>query len=134
MARTHIIKHLKMAFSRALKEERDERTFWVGAVGVRTDGALVTARNGAVRGVSMSAGVPKSCRWHAEGRLVRKLDKGSTVYVARVLRQDFTFTLAKPCVLCERRLRSHGVRTVYYSVGHDHDSSSPLFQRLNLQG
>lgn len=87
----------------------DRRHHRLGAVGVRRDGALVHARNG--------ASVQKNPSGHAEARLCRKLDQSAKVFVARVLRkQPLELALARPCVQCLARLKSHGVRRVYYTV------------------
>ncbi len=100
----------------------DIRNFKVAAVGVRSDGAIVTAMNGAV----MQTGLMKYSafpRAHAEARLSRKLDAGSTVYVARASRGDGRAMMAKPCPSCKRFLVSRGCRRVVYTtydgVGED---------------
>lgn len=87
----------------------DFRTHRIGAVGLRSDGALVCASNGPVRKSPLSI-------HHAEMRLVRKLDYYGTVFVAR-RRADGNWGLARPCVDCQRILRSRRVRRVYYTVG-----------------
>lgn len=86
----------------------DQRTFLLGAIGVRFDGARVMARNG-----TSTQRTPEA---HAEARLARKLDRGSVVYVARV-RCDGTWALARPCPRCMLRLRSRGVVRVFYTLG-----------------
>lgn len=88
--------------------KQDVRAFRLGAVGKRNDGAIVLARNG-----SGLCRVPSA---HAEARLSRKLDVGSTVFVARVLR-DGRWANAKPCLGCFLQLRARGVRRVFYTVG-----------------
>jgi len=55
---------------------------------------------------------------HAEARVTRKLDGGSVVFVARVLR-DGGFALAHPCKHCLRVMRSRGVAKVFYSIDND---------------
>jgi len=99
---------------------KDPRNFWLGAVGLREDGASVYSRNGAV---SYSASVeayhltPNS---HAEGRLLRKLGKNGIVYVARVFRKDRTLAMARPCGMCQTRLRAFNVEKVYYTIDNNH--------------
>jgi tRNA(Arg) A34 adenosine deaminase TadA len=103
----------------------DDRRFYVGAIGIRKDGTKVRAYNGNPK---------EPDRYHhAEYRLSRKLDRGSTVYVARALRgagirpafrgtghsQVGGYSLigtAKPCHNCEKVLRYSGVTRVYYSI------------------
>jgi tRNA(Arg) A34 adenosine deaminase TadA len=87
----------------------DRRTFRLGAVAVRADGAVVAAYNGHSES--------KSPRAHAEARLVRKLDKGACVYIARVARGTGLFANAKPCPGCERALRRAKVKKAIYTIG-----------------
>lgn len=100
--------------------DQDRRNFWLGAIGIRADGATVSSRNGAV---SYSASVetyhlnPNS---HAEGRLLRKLGKGGIVYVARVFRKDRTLAMARPCGMCQTRLKAFGVKKVFYTIDDHH--------------
>lgn len=82
----------------------------MGAVGLRNDGTLVTSSNG-------PSPFPGESH-HAEARVVRKLDRGSEVWVARVKR-DGTWGMAKPCPSCERRLRSSRVTRVVYTIDAD---------------
>ncbi len=96
----------------------DKRNYLLGAVGVRSDGAMVHAQNGSVCiGVSseMHGGLtfPEA---HAERRLSRKLDVGSTVWVARVARSDGSLRNSRPCYDCMLALRSRKVKKVYYSI------------------
>jgi len=90
----------------------DRRTFRLGAVGVRTDGVMVAACNGPVR---KHTDVVKQA--HAESRLIRKLDKGSVVYVVRIAREDDEYRIARPCRACQVALKSRKVSKVYYTVG-----------------
>lgn len=92
-----------MAFTR-----RDGRSFFHGAIGVRKDGAIVHAINGSSKVPSRQA--------HCEYRLSTRLDVGSVVYVVR-RRKDGTLANSKPCMNCEKAMRSVGVRRVYYSIG-----------------
>jgi len=87
----------------------DRRAFRLGAVAVRSDGALVAAYNGAAKTPSPSA--------HAEARVVRKLDQGAYVYIARVARGTGELANAKPCKNCERALRRARVKKAFYTVG-----------------
>jgi hypothetical protein len=84
----------------------------VGAIGIRTDGTVVQAWNGSPGGTTYER-CPSA---HAEARLVRKLDAGSIVYVARVRKEDGKMALSKPCKDCERVLRRRGIKRVEYSI------------------
>lgn len=100
-----------MLAAEAAKPNRDKlRRAMVGACAIRSDGTVVYARNG-------SAQRPEpSC--HAEARLLRKCDRGSKVFVARVLKNGM-LAMAKPCRHCMARLRSKGVQLVAFTVGPD---------------
>lgn len=98
--------YLRLAALSASRKS-DRRSFLLGAVGRRSDGALVRASNG-------PSFYPEPCA-HAEARLARKLDVGSEVWVARVARGG-GLALAKPCASCQRILRSRGVKRVVFSM------------------
>lgn len=97
----------------------DYRNFWLGAVGVREDGAIVTSKNGAVECSTSVEKYYRNPRSHAEGRLLRKLGKGGTVYVARVSRKDYSFAMARPCLHCQVLLQSYKVDKVFYSINEN---------------
>ncbi len=104
-------KQLQMALLEARKGSR--RTFYLGAVAQRNDGAWVKARNEKVVNVFPRA--------HAESRLSRKLTPGCTVYVARIT-NDGLVAMAKPCKRCEDRLRHVGVKRVVFTTNDGWDS------------
>jgi len=81
----------------------------LGAVGVRSDGTIVTANNIPCRKPNNRA------RSHAEARLVRKLNHGSEMYVVRILRNN-ALSNARPCIKCQNAIRLRGIRRVYYSI------------------
>ena len=85
----------------------DNRTFMMGAVGVRRDGTVVSSSNILTKDRNGHA--------HAEARLVRKLDYGSTVYVVRVSRSG-KYRMARPCSACQLRMFHRGVTNVYYTI------------------
>lgn len=85
------------------------RDFRHGAVGIRRDGAIVTSIN-ATATHPFPAG-------HAEARVVRKIDKGAIVYVARVDRVNGEPANSTPCPRCLARLRSKGVTKVFFTLG-----------------
>lgn len=101
-------KYFRLAKQIALKG--NNRHYWLGAIGIRSDGAMVASNN-----------IPNRCPEfyaHAEARLVRKLDWGSIVYVVRV-RKDGTFGLARPCKHCQMAMRLRGVKRCYYSINNN---------------
>lgn len=87
--------------------KKDDRRFYIGAIGIRSDGTKVRACNGNPK--------EPTRQHHCEFRLSRKLDKGAVVFVSRTL-GDGSLGCAKPCNDCEKVLRTVGVRKVYYSV------------------
>lgn len=99
------------------------RNFWVGSVGLRKDGVMVSARNGAVFSTSLHnyQTIPTA---HSEVRTSRKLDKGSVVYVARVskinggktLDGGMLYTTSRPCRMCRLFMISRGVDKVFYTI------------------
>jgi len=96
---------------RIAQQKKDRRTYLLGAIGIRSDGAMVFAQNGPTESPNPLA--------HAENRLSKKLDYGATVYVARVRICDGQFAMAKPCPNCRRILKSRGVKKVMYTIGPD---------------
>ena len=104
---------MKRYFRQAKKiaiKAADRRKYRLGAVGVRKDGIVVTACN-----------LPTKCpepQAHAEARLTKKLDYGSTVYVVRVTR-DNSLTIARPCESCIRIMRIRGVKKCFYSINEN---------------
>lgn len=97
-----------MAGEVASKRSHDQRDFWLGAVGLRGDGATVTACNGPA--------MDRSRESHAEYRLAKRLDYGATVFVARIKSGDGSFAMARPCLSCENALRARNVKRVYYTI------------------
>jgi len=93
-------------------KRQDERSFFVGAMGFRADGAIVFARNSPAEIPTPSA--------HAEARLVKKLGKNAPlVLVARYSVGRQGLAMAKPCPACEAILKSYKVKQVIYSTGID---------------
>jgi tRNA(Arg) A34 adenosine deaminase TadA len=86
-----------------------ERKFRFGAIGIRTDGAIVSATNGGIAG-------SRTPTAHAESRLSRKIDVGSVVYVARTLRVSGAVALARPCFSCQMAMKHRGVSKCYYTI------------------
>ena len=96
----------------------DVRSYLLSAVGVRADNKIVNSKNGAV--FSTTAGnfqrIPLS---HAESRLCRKLDLGSTVYVARLSKLTMSSAMARPCSVCQNHLRAKKVSRVFYTINSE---------------
>jgi tRNA(Arg) A34 adenosine deaminase TadA len=80
-----------------------------GAVGVRKDGCIVVARNA----TSRAQPIPEA---HAETRVLRKMDRGGEVYVARVMRATDEWGMSRPCPRCMAALRARRVARVWYTV------------------
>ena len=53
---------------------------------------------------------------HAEGRVLRKMDYGGVLYIARVKRKDYTLALSAACPMCQIKIKSKGIRKVYYTI------------------
>lgn len=104
-------KYLRIASHIALKGNVHRKSY-IGSVGIRRDGTMVMAWNGSSAGTTIDRCPPA----HAEARLARKLDWGSTVYVARTRKDDGRLAMAKPCRTCELALRRKGVKRVEYSI------------------
>jgi cytidine deaminase len=91
------------------------RNFWLGAVGIRRDGVVVCAKNGAVHSTNVDNYQP--IRWaHAETRVLRKLGKNGILYVARVSRKTGKFAMSRPCPNCQQLIRAYSAKKVYYSI------------------
>jgi cytidine deaminase len=111
-----MIEMLLMAAKIALPtNDQDARAFWLGAIGIRKDGAIVVARNGAVHSTIIENYqlIPGA---HAEGRILRKIDWGGTIFVARVLKKDRSLAMSSPCDMCRTRIKSKGIKKVYYTI------------------
>ena len=100
--------YFEMAGKIAVSKE-DRRSYLLGAIAIRGDGAIVAALNGPSQFPAREA--------HAEFRLARKLDVGAVVYIARVKVGDGTFGNAKPCSSCRKILKAKGVNKVFYTLG-----------------
>jgi len=86
----------------------DGRSFLLGSIAIRKDGAIVKALNGPSQEPNRLA--------HSEYRISRQLDIGATVYVARVRLMDGSFGMARPCSSCMKVLRSKRVAKIYYTI------------------
>jgi len=110
-------KFIKLAAEAAVSSNpNDPRDFIMGAVGIRADGVIVSARNGSVQ-TSETIGhgwsFPPA---HAEIRCSKKMDVGGIIYVVRISKKNKELVLAKPCKDCEAFLRARGIARVCYSI------------------
>lgn len=106
---SYIKRMLKLA-ARVSRLKRDERRYYLGAVAERSDGIIVCAQNGSP---------PEPCaEHHCEFRLTRKLNKWSTVYLARTIANG-VWANSRPCRTCQIAMKSIKVKEVYYTVGPD---------------
>lgn len=107
---TKIEKYFLIAKGVAIANGSDKRKYKIGAVGIRSDGVMVTSRNIGCRTPEPTA--------HAESRLAKKLDQGAIVFVVRVL-SNGNLALAKPCKNCQNALKAKKVRRCYYSINNN---------------
>ena len=96
----------------------DHRHFWLGCIGIRDDGVLVSSKNGSVAFTNTVENYQLLPSSHAEGRVLRKLGKNGTLYVARVSKKDGSLAMARPCGLCQIRIKAFGVKKVYYTINN----------------
>lgn len=111
-----MINFLKLAAKVAKpNSNKDPRNFWLGCIGIRNDNVIVSSKNGPVFCTDsyVYQTIPDS---HAEGRVLRKMDRGGTLYVARVHKNDGSLAIARPCIVCQIRIKAKGIKKVYYSI------------------
>jgi cytidine deaminase len=102
-----ITNYLSMAAKIATSKD-DERSFHLGAIAIRNDGAIVKTMNAPSQ-------VPSS-KAHAEARLTRKMGFGAEVFVARVAKGSKEWAMAKPCPNCQSILKAFRAYKVYYTI------------------
>jgi len=113
-----VVECFKKARELALSK-KDKRSFYLGAIGIRSDGAVVSSTNGPAV-MNDDKGRKKSFpKAHAEYRLARKLDVGAVVFVCRVKRGSKKIGLARPCEDCQRVLKAVGIKKVYYTINNN---------------
>jgi len=98
--------------------ENDHRDFWLGCIGIRKDGVIVSAKNGAVS-LDLNVISSRSPKNHAEGRALRKMSKGGVLYVARVKKGDHSLGMARPCFMCQTLIISRNIEKVFYTVNEN---------------
>jgi len=61
--------------------------------------------------------------YHAEiaaiSNIPRKITKGSTIFVARISKNNSDTRLSKPCPMCHEVLKAQGVKKVFYTVDNE---------------
>ena len=105
-----MLRMLERAAGVALNGQQS-RKYLLGAIGLRRDGAIVTATNGGTKGERTPSA-------HAESRLSRKLDAGSVVYVSRILKNS-AVAIARPCMGCQMAMKHRGVSRCFYTINQD---------------
>lgn len=90
--------------------KRDDRRFYIGAIGLRSDGTRIIAWNGNPK--------EPTRQHHCEFRLARKADVGTVIYLARTLHGG-SLGPSMPCRACQKVLRFRGVHKVYYTIDSD---------------
>ena len=84
------------------------KNFRLACIAKRKDGAFVYATNSMVREPANTG--------HAEARVLRKAGFGSTLWIARVLRNG-SWAMAQPCVKCRSLIINKNVKQIYYTIG-----------------
>lgn len=95
--------------ARVARESVDGRPFLLGCVAKRKDGAYVYSYN-SHSNFPLYAG-------HAEARALRKAGSGAIIWVARVLRKNGEWAMARPCGRCQALIKNRKVKKVYYTIG-----------------
>ncbi len=112
-----ILDMLKFAAKASLSSvDNDPRNFWLGAAGVRHDGVIVSARNGAAVHTDGFFDNQMISSVHAEGRLLRKWGKGGVIYVARVSKLTKKLAMSRPCGYCQAAISARHLKKVFYSI------------------
>lgn len=107
--RKSVWNYLRLAGQASLTK-KDNRTFYIGALAIRSDGAIVVSAN--------SPCPARNRKVHAEYKVSRKTDVGTVIYVARV-RSNGEFANARPCQACQKVMKSRGVKKVYYTCSNN---------------
>jgi cytidine deaminase len=98
--------------------EISKKQFWLSSFAVRRDGAIVSSRNGSPYCTSTEH-YQKQAKSHSEVRCLFKAGKGSTLYVARISRENFGLAMSRPCCSCRIFLKSYKVEKVYYTINNE---------------
>jgi len=96
----------------ARKGNFDKRDYLLGSVGVRYDGAIVSAVNGSDK--------KRNRKIHSEYRLLNMIDHHATVYIVRIRAGDESLAMARPCPSCFKALISKKTKKIIYSIDDHH--------------
>ena len=116
---THSIRsRIKTAAKAALKTED---RFQVGCAVYKGGNLLASAANQMTKSHTAAQKHYNFPFPHAEYNAIRSVKssclKNCTLYVARV-DKDGNYVMAKPCSCCQKMLKSHGIKTVYFTTGN----------------
>lgn len=101
--------YFELAAEKALTRE-DQRTFFLGCVAIRKDGARVVSSNSPSSTPNRTA--------HCEYKALKKCDRGATLFVARV-KADGSYGMSRPCPNCSKAIISKDVEKVYYTINEN---------------
>ncbi len=111
------IAFLNMAAKIAAMGSKDpSRIFFLGCVGIRSDGAIVKGRNQSAKNSPIIDQKRPNRTAHAEYRVANKLDYGAEIFVARIRPGDESWGMARPCLNCMKILRTKKVERVCYTI------------------
>jgi len=117
MKKSNISNYLQLAAQAAMPTDNcDMREFWIGCVGIRTDGAVIISKNSSIYTTDVGDNFQIIPMVHAEPRALRKLNWGSIMFVARVMRNNNEYGMARPCPTCQIFIKSKGIKKVYYTI------------------
>lgn len=96
------------------------KNFWLGCVGVRSDGVIVTSKNMGISSPDLHNFKPDP-RTHAEGKVCRKMDKygDGVLYVARIAKVGEGLAMARPCNYCQPLIKAYNIKRVYYTINNN---------------
>jgi deoxycytidylate deaminase len=134
----HVKYYFKQAAKMAIPNNDNDRlkNYWLGAVGIRADNALVYAKNLPVviddefykiKYATRNPGqriksYQKQSGSHAEARCLQKMPKNSeAIYIVRISKTALAkgkieYAMARPCQTCEIAIRAKKIKKVYYSI------------------
>jgi pyrimidine deaminase RibD-like protein len=105
-----------MAVEAAMLKSDNNRNYYIGCVGIRSDGVVVKGRNQSSNRILAANYKMPNRQAHAEYRVAQKLNYDAEVFVARVRLNDGDWGMARPCDLCMKILRTRKVRRVCYTI------------------
>lgn len=103
------MKYLKLAAKIAKDNQKEDKRFDLGCVGIRKDGVVVS-------GTNVTTPYNRSPSQHAESRVIRKCGRGAVLFIARILK-DGSWAQSKPCHNCFTLIKNMGIKKIYYTTG-----------------